>query len=171
MLTIMSVAPIISVLAFSHIRTPAQQARRKLSKAARSVNITMRRTVTGGRRMKYSQSTVQASARRERGGRLPCVGAGRACWSVYLCSFAGQLAVCPTAVRALGVRAGCFCHGRRQLPARLPRYVGAHRHAAKPAHNPRRALSGIALRRAAAASAASALVPQHSSFKLSDTFI
>lgn len=60
----MSVAPIISVLAFSHIRKPAQHARRKLSKAARSMNVTMRRTITGGggaRKLKYSQSTVQAS--------------------------------------------------------------------------------------------------------------
>ncbi|PSC69722.1 pf07556 family [Micractinium conductrix] len=64
LLTIMSVAPIISVLAFSHIRKPAQHARRKLSKAARSMNVTMRRTITGGggaRKLKYSQSTVQAA--------------------------------------------------------------------------------------------------------------
>ncbi|KAI3426322.1 hypothetical protein D9Q98_008695 [Chlorella vulgaris] len=62
MLTIMSVAPIISVLTFSLIRKPAQTARRKLSRAARSMNKTMRRTVpSGGRKLKYSQSTAQAA--------------------------------------------------------------------------------------------------------------
>ena len=68
MLTIMSVAPIISVLAFSHIRKPAAHARRPLSRAARSVNLSMRNRVAGGtgggaggKRKAYSQGTLQAS--------------------------------------------------------------------------------------------------------------
>lgn len=65
MLTIMSVAPIISVLAFSHIRKPAQNARRQLSRAARSMGRSMRRAPaadgTPGR-LKYSQSTAQVGA-------------------------------------------------------------------------------------------------------------
>ena len=62
MLTIMSVAPIISVLIFAHIRKPAKEATRQLSRAARSVNRSMRRGMAGGgKKLKYSQSTVQAA--------------------------------------------------------------------------------------------------------------
>lgn len=73
MLTIMSVAPIISVLAFSHIRKPAKHARRRLSRAARSMGKTMRRTLPGGeaRKLKYTQSTVQVRCRESLHGVLP----------------------------------------------------------------------------------------------------
>lgn len=65
MLTIMSVAPIISVLLFSHLRKPAQHARRGLSRAARSMGRSMHRrapdsSAGAAPRFKYSQSTVQA---------------------------------------------------------------------------------------------------------------
>jgi hypothetical protein len=70
LLTVMSVAPIISVLVFALLRKPAKTARKQLSRAARSVQRSMRRRAaeeekTGHapqKKLKHGQSTVQVGA-------------------------------------------------------------------------------------------------------------
>lgn len=67
MLTIASVAPIITVLLTSHLRKPAKHARAKLSRTARSMNRSFN-TFKVKRRLRQSPSTAMAAFAADAGG-------------------------------------------------------------------------------------------------------